>query len=182
LVGGIGVVSDGLVGGFPIIWVHESSIVIAFRGPFFNILTRVPYSSCSVTIGSINQEKIVSQVPSAFGVGSMDQRKNVVQVGDFGIGKFHEFRFVMDLEDSFSNTMFEKKLPKYKDRLDTIFLCHLLEIINVNTTSNHVFNHLQNCPITYVFDLDSLPSWLGIPNVGLILVHFGCFILLTNFI
>jgi hypothetical protein len=64
----------------------------------------------------------------------------VLQVGDFGIGKFGGSRFVMYLRDSFWNTMFEKELPKY--RLDTIFLCHLLEIINVNTISNHVFNHL----------------------------------------
>jgi hypothetical protein len=34
-----------------------------------------------VLLGFINHEKIVNQVPSAFGIGSMDQRKNVVQVG-----------------------------------------------------------------------------------------------------
>jgi hypothetical protein len=38
----------------------------------------------------------------------MDRKKNVVQVGDFVIGKFGSFRFVMDLEYSFWNTMFEK--------------------------------------------------------------------------
>jgi hypothetical protein len=84
----------------------------------------------------------------------------VVQVGDFSISKFGEFKFVMDLEDSFWNTMFEKELPKYKDWLDTIFFSRPLEIINVNTTSNHVFNHLQNWPIsiTYVVDPNFLPS------------------------
>ncbi len=82
------------------------------------------------------------------------------QVGDFCIGEFGGSRFVMDLKHSFWNTMFEKELPKYKDWLDTIFLHHLFEIINVNTTSNHVFNHLQNCPIkiTYVVDPNSFPS------------------------
>jgi hypothetical protein len=72
IIGGIGVVSNGVVGGFPILRVHDSSIVIAFGGPLFDILTRVPYYRCNVTIGSINQEKIVSQVLGAFGVGSMD--------------------------------------------------------------------------------------------------------------
>ncbi len=154
------VLFNGATRGSPILWVHDSSIIVAFGGPFFDILTGVPYSSCSVTIGFVNQEKIVSQVPSAFGVGSMDWRKNVVQVGDFSISKFGEFKFVMDLEDSFWNTMFEKELPKYKDWLDTIFFSRPLEIINVNTTSNHVFNHLQNWPIsiTYVVDPNFLPS------------------------
>jgi hypothetical protein len=50
----------------------------------------------------------------------------VLQVGDFGISKCGRSRFVMDLKDSFWNTMFEKELPKYKDRLDTIFLFTLL--------------------------------------------------------
>jgi hypothetical protein len=45
----------------------------------------------------------------------------VVQVADFGIGGFGAFGFMMDLEDSSWNTMFEKELPKYKDSLDTIF-------------------------------------------------------------
>ncbi len=67
-----GVVFNGVVGGFPILRVHDSSIAIAFGGSFFDILTRVPYSRCNVTIGFVNQEKVVSQVPSAFGVGSMD--------------------------------------------------------------------------------------------------------------
>jgi hypothetical protein len=63
--------------------------------------------------------------------------------------------------------MFEKELPKYKDRLDTIFPCCPLETINVNTVSSHVFDHLQNCPIniTCIVDPKFLPT-LGVPNGG----------------
>jgi hypothetical protein len=50
-----------------------------------------------------------------------------VQVGDFGIGKFGGSRFVIYLENSFWNTMFEKELPKYKDWLDTIFCVTFLK-------------------------------------------------------
>jgi hypothetical protein len=53
---------------------------------------------------------------------------------------------VMESENAFWNK-FGKKLPKYKDWLDIIFLHHLLEIVNVNTAFGHVFNHLHNCPI-----------------------------------
>jgi hypothetical protein len=49
IVGGIGVVFNGVVGGFPILQVHDFSIAIAFGKPLFDILTRVPYSSYSVT-------------------------------------------------------------------------------------------------------------------------------------
>jgi len=66
----------------------------------------------------------------------------VVQVANFGIVRFGGYRYVMDSKKSFGNTMFEKELPKYKDRLDTIFPHRLLETINVNTTFSHVFNHL----------------------------------------
>jgi hypothetical protein len=73
----------------------------------------------------------------------------------------------MDSKDSFSNTMSNKELPKYKHWLDTIFLHHPLDTFNVNTTSGHVFNLLQNCPIsiTYVIDPKSFLS-LRVPNVG----------------
>jgi hypothetical protein len=50
----------------------------------------------------------------------------VVQVVDFGISRSSGSKFVMDSEDSFWNTMFEKELPKYKEQLDTIFSHHLL--------------------------------------------------------
>ncbi len=101
-----------------------------------------------------------------YGIGSMDQGKNVVQVANFNIGKSCGSRFVMDSKDSFWNTMFEKELPKCKDWLDTIFLHHPLDTSNVNTTSSHVFKLLQNCPIniTYVIDPKS-PSNLGKLNV-----------------
>jgi hypothetical protein len=38
----------------PIFQVHDSSIVIVFGGLLFEILTKVPYFYCSVTISSIN--------------------------------------------------------------------------------------------------------------------------------
>jgi hypothetical protein len=73
----------------------------------------------------------------------------------------------MDLEDSFWNTMFEKKLPKYKDWLDIVFPHCPFETINVNIAFGHVFSHLQNCliNITYVVDLKFPPN-LRISNVG----------------
>ncbi len=86
IVGVTNVMSNGVVRNSPIPWVHDFSIVVTFGGPPFDILIGVPSSSCSVTIGSSYYEKIVSQVPSATGVGSMDRKKNVVQVADFGIG------------------------------------------------------------------------------------------------
>lgn len=54
IIGGIGVVSNGVVGGFPILRVHDSSIVIAFGGPLFDILPNVPSFSCSVIVGFTN--------------------------------------------------------------------------------------------------------------------------------
>jgi hypothetical protein len=41
-------VFNGVVGGFPILRVCDSSIGIAFGEPLFDILTRVPYYSYSV--------------------------------------------------------------------------------------------------------------------------------------
>jgi hypothetical protein len=49
---------------------------------------------------------------------------------------------VMDSKDSFWNTMFEKYLPKYKEWLDTIFLCRPIETVNVNIACGHIFSHL----------------------------------------
>jgi len=138
-VGVISVVSNGVVGGFYVLRVHKFSIVIASRRLPFDILTGVPSFNCSVIVAFVDQKKIISQV---IGVGSMDQEKNVVQVTNFGIGRFGAFGFMMDLEDASWN-MFEKKLPKYKVSLDTIFPHHPLETINVNTTFSHVFSHLQ---------------------------------------
>jgi len=45
----------------------------------------------------------------------MDGKENVVQVVDFNIDRFDGFGSAMDSKDSFFNTMFEKKLPNYKD-------------------------------------------------------------------
>jgi hypothetical protein len=63
----------------------------------------------------------------------MDRENNVVQIPKHDIGGFG-FEFVMAFKSAFWNDMFEKKLPKLKDRLDAIFLRHLLEAINDNIT------------------------------------------------
>jgi len=63
-----GVVYNGVVGGSLILWVYDSSIVVAFGGPFSNILPSVPSFSCSVIVGFIDYEKIVNQVLGAFGL------------------------------------------------------------------------------------------------------------------
>jgi hypothetical protein len=38
--------------------------------------------------------------------------------------------------------MFDKELPKYKDRLDAIFPQLPFQTVNVNMTFNHVFNNV----------------------------------------
>ncbi len=43
IVGGKGVVFDGVVGGFPILWVPNFSIVVTFGRPPFDILLGVPF-------------------------------------------------------------------------------------------------------------------------------------------
>jgi hypothetical protein len=37
--------------------------------------------------------------------------------------------FVIDFKVDFWNNLFEKKFPKYKDRLEPIFLHHSLEVV-----------------------------------------------------
>ncbi len=118
--------SNGVAKGFSISWVHDSSIVATFRRPPSNILPGVPFFSCSVIIGSPNQKKIISQVPDVYGVGFMDQGKNVVQVVDFSIGGSCKSRFVMDSRDSFWNTMFEKDYPSIRIGLIPFFCINLL--------------------------------------------------------
>lgn len=48
------VVSNGVIGGSPIPWVHDYSIVVTFGRPSFDFLIGVPSISCSVTIGFAN--------------------------------------------------------------------------------------------------------------------------------
>jgi hypothetical protein len=52
--------------------IHDSSIVVTFGGPPFDILIRVLCFNYNVIVGFVDREKIVNQVPSAIGVGSMD--------------------------------------------------------------------------------------------------------------
>jgi hypothetical protein len=66
LEGVIDVVSNGVPKGSSIPWVHDSSFIVTYRGPPFDILIGVPFSRCNVTTTSIDWEKIVSQV---LGVG-----------------------------------------------------------------------------------------------------------------
>jgi hypothetical protein len=65
-VGVIGVVSNGVPRGSSIPLVHDSSIVVTYGGPPFDILIGVPFSRCNVTTTFIDWEKIVIQV---LGVG-----------------------------------------------------------------------------------------------------------------
>jgi hypothetical protein len=59
------------------------------------------------------------------------------------------------MKSFFWNNLFEKELPKYKDKLDAIFiLLPLFETINVNTTSNHIFGHLHNYHVVATYGMD----------------------------
>jgi hypothetical protein len=51
-------------------------------------------------------------------------------------------RSIIDSKVDFWNNMFDKELLTYKDCLDAIFPCHLLETTNLNYASCHIFNHL----------------------------------------
>jgi hypothetical protein len=60
--------------------------------------------------------------------------------------------------NEFWHNLFDMEFPKHKQWFESIHYQQPLE--NVNTTLRHVFNHLQNCPITinYVVDSNSIPS------------------------
>ncbi len=88
------------------------------------------------------------------GVAFINQEKNLMHILDFnasGLNVPYIFKLF------FWNNMFEKKLSKYKDHLDVIFLHHPLGTINVNIACGHIFNHVHNCPnnITSIIDLRS---------------------------
>jgi hypothetical protein len=51
--------------------------------------------------------------------------------------------FNIDFNISFWNGLFEKELPKYKDRLQAIHSCPLLKTININKTSSHIFTNFK---------------------------------------
>jgi hypothetical protein len=96
---GVGVSND-VISIVVILLVHDFIIVGDFgaSGVFerpFNILIGITFSSYNVHVISIDKWKTIIQVPL---VGSMHQQKNVVQVLEFGIGRF---RFEMDLEGAF---------------------------------------------------------------------------------
>jgi hypothetical protein len=71
---------------------------------------------------------------------------------------------ILDFDDNFENIMFDKELPKHKDKLDAIFAQPSFQIVNVNTSSSHVFNNLHNylISITYIVDPKSIPR---LPNI-----------------
>jgi hypothetical protein len=137
-----------------------SGASIVSRGPP-NILIGVTSSNYNVHVAFTYRQKMVPQVPTT---SFLHLEKNVVQVPKFGVDGFG---FEMDSKGAFWNEVFEKELPKYKDRLTVIFPCHPLETISVNIISGHVFSHLHNCPIsiTYVVDPKSLLN-LGVPSGG----------------
>ncbi len=62
IVGVTNVVSNDVVGGSPIPWVHDSSIVVTFGGPPFDILIGVPYFNYNVIIGFADRENIINQM------------------------------------------------------------------------------------------------------------------------
>jgi len=43
--------------------------------------------------------------------------------------------------------MFDVELLKHKQQIKVIHIQRLFEVLNVNTSSRHVFSHLHNCPI-----------------------------------
>jgi hypothetical protein len=69
----------------------------------------------------------------------LDQQNKLVELPILGVG---EFDFIVDSKVDFWNNLFDKKFPKYKDRLEAIFPCPPLEVINLNTASSHIFSHL----------------------------------------
>jgi hypothetical protein len=50
-------------------WVHDSFIIVAYRGFFFDILIRVPSFSYNVIVGFVDKKKTITFCVS---VGSMD--------------------------------------------------------------------------------------------------------------
>jgi len=56
--------------------------------------------------------------------------------------------FVKIYDDKFFNHMFDPELPKFRAALEMIYGWQPLELVNVNTTFENVFNNLQNCLIT----------------------------------
>jgi hypothetical protein len=114
-----------------------------------------PSTNCSIFIGpsSIDQKKVMNT--STISIVSLDQQNKLVELPELGVGGSD---FVIDFEVGFWNNLFDKKLPKYKDRLEAIFPHHPLEVVNLNIIFVHIFSHLQNCPIniTYVVDPKSI--------------------------
>jgi hypothetical protein len=51
--------------------------------------------------------------------------------------------------------MFDVELPKHKQQIKVIHNQQLLEVLNANTSSGHVFSHLHNCPIKIHLVVDS---------------------------
>jgi hypothetical protein len=96
-------------------------------GVFFSMVTFV-----IVFVDWKNFRTIIS-----FYIVSMDLEKTIIHTLKLG-------PFNIDFNISFWNGLFEKKLPKYKDRLQAIHSCLLLKTINIDKTSSHIFNQLQN--------------------------------------
>ncbi len=52
-----------------------------------------------------------------------------------------------DLWRQVFNRMFDLEFPKFRTNLERIYGWQPLELVNVNTTFENVFNNLQSCPI-----------------------------------
>ncbi len=137
------------------------TLLLLLESFFSNFVMGNPFPNCSVSIGpySIDQKKVMNT--STIGIVSLDQQNKLVELPELGVGGSD---FVIDSEVDFWNNLFDKKLPKYKDHLEVIFLHHPLEVVNLNIIFVHIFSHLQNCPIniTYVVDPKSIHG-LGTP-------------------
>ncbi len=66
----------------------------------------------------------------------MDLEKTIIHTLKLG-------PFNIDFNVNFWNGLFEKELPKYKDRLQAIHYCPLFKIVDNNKTFSHIFNQLQ---------------------------------------
>jgi len=78
-----------------------------------------PSLSCNVSISpfSIDQNKVINT--STIGIVSVNQQIKLVELPNLGVGGSD---FVIDFKVDFWNDLFEKMFPKYKDRLEAIFL------------------------------------------------------------
>ncbi len=108
----------------------------------------MPFVSVFIASTFVNTMNNVSPI-----IASTNEENAFIQVTNIG-------GFTIDLKNTLWNNMLKKKLPKYKNRLDAMFSWPSFHIININITSGHDFNNLQNylTNIIFVVDRKSIPS------------------------